>query len=791
MYRIARVIAVLGLILHMGVAARADVSWRFCYGLQDRSDLPLVTQLGLNTLYLELSPADALNVQPRRDLIRAAHNSGLQVIVALPTLLTPAFRVSPYDEAYRNAVRETIVSLVSRLQDEPGVSAWATGSALERRLDFNDGDFRAYLQQGYPTVEALNAQWGSRYRLWSSVTMEEARKADERAAYKVGPASVDLANYKAEAYRQTMVWWLQAIRECDETRPVLTGRVTLYRSLLSIPEGYDTVCVSMPPDVLEPDLQAHNPQALDLARRGGQFRVLPVFRVPSNASPVYASGGLREWAQQAALHGARGYGIEDWNLLSYMVAIEERKSARSQFLLNALRDAAQVDFSLTPEPTAAIIHSPYASGFEVTKQPVYGYLPDYLPGEPSGLVHALRLGTRYGLVDYLSVGDLRHVDLQRYGCVLAPACLDLPAPQAGQLQEYVHGGGALVADLGLGMYQMRSWTALPEVLRETFGIVAMGELKERLGSLTAAEGLRVLAPWPRGLQATGVFSPRNTATASATERRSYPVSGWAAEAQLLEGAGPIATMSVRFDPEKRPLFAGVVGAQYGAGVALYATHPLWQYWPLTDPLSQVLHARLMARGAAYELTQSGLLQSELYFAAGKDEVGLYNRGKRAVVGQVWAHDAGSHAYLNAAAQFAAAPAQAGLKPGTALLQVGVPAGEGMRLRRTGLVVQPHAGDATALVSEYGPQRVVFQIAGAGATARRVRDELRLQGGQDVGVRVILQGGVYALAPQSRHRVVLQTRGAEREATVTAGPAGELDLSAVYRNSTVTVTPAAE
>ena len=780
----------LGAILHLGaLAVRADTSWRFCYGLQDPADLPLISEFGLNTLYLELEPQDAIALQPKRELIRAAHSAGLRVIVALPTLLTPAFRVSPDEERYVSSVRETIASIVSQLKDEPGVSAWATASALERRLDFSDEDFRAYLQRGYPSLDDLNAQWGSHLRIWSMVTRAAAREGDEGLPCKVGPASVDVANYQAEAYRRVMALWLQAIRECDHARPVLTGRVTLYRSLLSIPEGYDTICVSMPPDVLEPDLQAHNPQALDIARHGGKFRALPVLRMPSNASPIYASGGVREWAQQAALHGAVGYGLEDWQLLSYVYAIEQRRSPRSQFLLNALRDAAKIDFDLKPEPTTAIIYSPYASGFEVTQQPVYGYLAGYLPGEPSGLIYALRLGTAYGVVDVLSVADLRDVELSRYGCVLAPACLDLPAPQAGQLEDYVRLGGAFVADLGLGMVQTRSWTQLTDALRQALGLVAVGELKERLGDLTAAEGLPALAPWPRGLRANGVFSPRQSETAPANERRSYSVSGWVGEAQLVEDAGPVATMSVRFDKDKHPLFAGLVGQQHGSGIALYATHPLWQYWPLADPLSEVLHGRLMARRASYQLVTPGLLPSTVFCSGGRDEVGLYNRTKLATLAQVWAYEAGGRAYTNAAANFTAAPALEGLKPGSALLVAYVPAEQSIRLQRVGLIVQPHADDVTVLMRGYASEQVSFDLAGAGGVVREVRDQLQLQGGQPVAVRLILTAGAYPVAPLSRHQVTVHTRAHDTQTVLTASPAGELDLSDVYRNSTITITPA--
>jgi hypothetical protein len=779
----------LGVALCLAIpCASAGATWRFCYGLQDPSDLPLILQFGLNTLYLELTPEDALDVPGELALVREAKAAGLQVVVGLPTLLPTSFRVSPYDARYCAAARETISSLVDKLKDEPGVTAWATESALERRLSYSDGDFQVYLQRGYPSLDALNAKWGSQHRVWSLVTMEAARQQDEKAPNRVGPASVDLANYQADAFRRVMTLWLDAIRAQDARRPVLTGRVTLYRSLVSIPEGYDTVCVSMPPDVLEPDLVAHNPQSLDLARRGGKFHVLPVLRVPSNASAVYSSGGMAQWAEHAALHGASGYALENWELLSRMYAIERRISEPRQFLLTALRHASQVGFGLTPEPTVAVLYSPYASGFDVTRQPVYGYLLDYLAGEPSGLIGALRLGTRYGVVDYLTVTDLRTTELDRYGCVLAPACLDLSMPQANQLAEYVHNGGALLADLGLGSYQTGSWGQLPQVLQNAFGIVAFGEIKERLGDLTTAQGLRVLSPWPRGAQAHGTFSPASGETAPANQRRGYSVSGWVGEAQLQDSAGPVATLSVRFDKDKRPIFSGLVGQEFGSGVALFATHPLWQYWPLGDGLSLMLHGKLMARRATHELVQPGLLQAEPYFSAGNGEAQVFNPERKTSLAQVWAYEAASHAYARAAANFTAAPGLEGLKPGTALLTVVAPAGGSVRAKRSGLLVQPRVDDVTVVVLTDTPEQLSFDIAGAGAMVQLDRGRIRLQGGQAVGVRLIISSGTYPVAPLSRHQAVVSTRGRKTQTVLTASPEGELDLSDVYRSSTVTLVP---
>jgi len=771
-----------------GLGAGPPGPFRFCYGLDDPSALPILKSLGLDTLYLHLQPGEAMDLQAVRAAVREAHLQGIKVIVELPTCLTGAYRVSPYDERYTGTVRELIQAFVSQLRDEPGLTAWATGSTLERYLTFSDADFRGYLQAGEASLDALNARWGSHLPTWPSVTLTQARTLEDQAPYKIGRAMVDVADYEADAYHRVMDQWLRAIRQVDAARPVLTGRVTLYRSLVSIPNGYDVVCVNMPPEILENDLMAHNPQALDIARRGGKFQVLPVFRVPDNSSPAYADGSLRNWMHHAALHGAVGFGLEDWPMLAPLYEIEQRSVERGRRLTNAIRDAATIPCMLQLRANVAIITSPYASGFDVTRQPVYGYIVDYLPGEPSNLAYDLRLGTRYGVVDYLSVADLQERELASYSCVLAPACLSLPPPQAGQLEEYVRQGGCLVADLGLGAYQTGSWTQVPEVLQQAFGILGLANARERVGDLTAAEGLRALAPWPRGVKAQGLFSPRQGDTAPATQRRSYPVSGWVAEALLTGNASPLATVSARFDEDKRAWFSGVIGRQHGAGIAVFATHPLWQYWPLADGLSQLLHTRLFGRRAGYELVQNGLLQSGPFFGGGDQGAAVYNPGRLPVLAELWAYGARSHAFAGCASQFTAAPGTEGLAPGTAHLLAQAPPAQTQQLAHTPLVVQPFAGEATVLMQEYAPQQVVFEIAGTGCVVRPMARGLDLRGGEPVSVRLILAHGRYPVAAGSRHVVEVKTRGRTRRVTATAGPQGELDLSDTYAGSTITVRP---
>lgn len=769
--------------------------YTFVYGLERGGGLPVARDLGLNTIYVDLLPGDLADLDPCIELIRAARQEGLQVIIGLPTTEPVAGHVSPCNTAYRESVREIITYCVTRLHAETGVTAWGTGHALERTLKYSDEDLRTYLQLGYPSLQSLNASWGSSLQTWMQVTMDRARALDSNQPLSVRRASVDLADYQAWAFREVMRDWLETIRGLDPDRPVLTGRVTLYRSLPSIPEGYDVVCVSMPPDVVELDLYAHNVHALDIARRGGKFQVLQVLRCPHPTTEAYSTDAFRDWLQLAALHGSAGIAVEDWSLLEVAYAGELRGSHPR--LTGALRDTARIPFGVQPRPSAAILYEPYAEGQQVTGQPIYGYLRDLLPGEPANLAYALRLGTRYGLVDYLTLDDLAEADLRQYGVVLAPACLKLPPPEAQRLASYVQSGGAVLADLGLGMYQSGSWDALPAPWMEAFGLLWMGNLEGKAGDLSVGSlvpdlpslGLGMRSHAPEVQQQRGEGLHRSTATA--TERRPYTVMGQVAEARAAADGIPFASLGMRFDEQRQAYFRGLIANRYGAGLAVFATHALWSRWPLGDGMSQALHGDLMSRRARYALTQRGLLQENLHFAGSTDDVLLSNRERQAQVAEVLAFGADGLAYEGGCSQFTAAPTQAGLPPGTVRLLALVP-GRGMaHLQRRPLLVQPLAGEAMVQVSEYTPERVEFTVGGADASVRAWRDRrLEMVASTPCEVRLVLRTGVYTVRPGSRHTVTLTWRGAKSQtATVVAGPQGELDLSGTYRLDTLVVTPA--
>jgi len=338
----------------------------FLYGAQDAATIPLVRELGLNTLYLDLEREGRLRGTagdgqggPTGDLaalwgdmdarLDLARQNGLQVIVAIPTVpRTLSLVPSVTGERYRAWVAELITRVVRHFKDRPEVVAWATGDFLERNLDPNVSDFQAFLQERYGTPEAVAASWGVPLTTWADADPLKARDADHDKPFGVGRASVDVADFAQWGFRSVMQHWAALILSVDGSRPLLTGRISSYRDLTAVPTTYAISCPFIPPDKIEPDAAAHNLHAVGIARRGGRLAAIPCLELPQSPEAMN-DGSLLRWMGLAALQGARGVGLGDWERIqkasdpdALFAALKgQLAQAKSQwFALNRTRRAA-------------------------------------------------------------------------------------------------------------------------------------------------------------------------------------------------------------------------------------------------------------------------------------------------------------------------------------------------------------------------------------------------------------------------------------------------------------------
>ena len=596
-----------------------------------------------------------------------------------------------------------------------------------------------------------------------------------------------------------MALWAREIRRLDTETPLMTGRISLYRSLTALPDEYDIVQPHLPPDVLEPDMRTHNVQGVEVARMAGRFDVIPWLRIPLPPSEVYRDNALYDWVIEACLRGAVGVGLEDWSRIANTTAV------RNNTLTNLLSALAQAPFvGDQPRPTAAVIYEPYAGGYEFFGTPAWGFIKDFPLRDVAELAGGYRLGSIFGGLDYLVMDDVAGAELESYSVIFLPTCLSLPPDAAEALQSYVERGGAIFADLGLGMYQSRSWSPTDSPLAVLLGAAGAMEPADRFGTFRTGEAHPAFPSVMRGMEAQGVFVPsegvsrstghvsQRTFEGAASERRGYAFQGPSWFVRLSSSAIPLATQSVRFDEEQNPYFLGLTVSSIGGGLGVYAPFSAWSWWPPEDALHAAVHTDLLSRRARYRLLSGVLVEPAVGLSGSDDWLHLFRRvGEGAV--DVLAGAADHRAYLGATSTFSAADRTAsGARSGIVRLRVDLP---GRTLRHCEAIpvrLRPATGQCQARVSFYSAGLVMLEVGGSGSVwGRRKRDlPERFYGGAATAIRFTVDDALYPVEPGSSHQVsLIEGRDRSNAMTVTADHRGRLDFWLTTAGGRVEISPA--
>ncbi|UCH33756.1 MAG: hypothetical protein JSV65_14465, partial [Armatimonadota bacterium] len=512
-------------------------------GLSDPSDLGAYASLGLNAVEIVIARPSAETWEAAEGIAGAATARGMYVLVTLtpPKELTRGpvrgFRVSPLDAAYREAVRAYLRPVVERGGELPGLVAWVVEGVDADSLPYSAADFAEYLLRWHGGLAAVRRAWGTAIGDAAGITESFVAELDSRKPLGVGRASLDLARYRSEVYRELLDVWAQEIRRLDSKHVVLAGRQRSYRAAISVPATCDGMLLGLYPDVAEDDLATHNVHGVDVARRGNQFAALPVLKLSAARSGAQAAS----WIAQAVLHGAAGIGFAHWRDIRANEAL--RRDVRAALLVtHELRLCPRV-----PAATAAFLYEPWAAGGFAGGRPLYGWLTGASVSEPGALFRALGRGTAFGQVDYLSESSLADVRLDRYGAIVAPLALSLGSFAQAALVGYVSRGGTLLADLGVGFDDTASVTRLPRQLGELFGVRSVpGELQGPVSFIAMTQHPR----FPSLRRELGTASAANPA------KFDPPIS----YVGLWAGAAPVLA-----EWSSAPAFAGIMARPYGKG----------------------------------------------------------------------------------------------------------------------------------------------------------------------------------------------------------------------------------
>ena len=439
-------------------------------GIVSADDLPAYKSIGFNAVVVRLTwePQNggnlaALDLAPQRDFAQSAARAGLKVIYALPAVPQnmefQVGRIAGDSPSYNLLWKTWVGGAIAALRDTPGLVGWMLPDDPRALPIFDDAGFRRWIGRNYANLNVVNERWNSNFKSLDDITQADANalalrwqmrgqgqnqgegyalpplatapdglaESGEELAFH--PAALALGAYKWEAYRVLLAMWVGEVRGADAGRLVFSGALPDYAQLLSMPAGVDVITPVMAPGVAENDIVTHNPQAIDIARRGGRFAALPIFsaRVLKDLPAEAVSDLCKRWMQQACARGAAGAAFDRWDDFKTDLNLRQATLEKLAELNRAPHLALWND---PPVATTAVLLTPLADGATLNFGPrelglrrgLYGWAQDLVEGEPSNLVWSLRWGTAFGGVDYLAPDDLSG-PLDAYSTILAPQML--------------------------------------------------------------------------------------------------------------------------------------------------------------------------------------------------------------------------------------------------------------------------------------------------------------------------------------------------------------------------------
>lgn len=643
----------------------------------------------------------------------------------------------------------------------------AAARVIRRQLEayravraMNDTDFQNYLKRYYQDVKQVNARWGFKFPEWSRISVEVIQRRGQHRDDPALPAQLDLARYQSEVRRYLLEWWAQQIRVRDERHLVFVGGMTDYRGMSNLSPQINGVFTECYPGVAEVDAELHNPHAIDIARHGNRYIVLAGISA-RNTEPyrfVYHLYG-------AALHGAAGIGVNDWDAV-------HRSEVFGGVLAKSLQDMQERGLlGRTPDPRIGIVYTPYAPGlFTSNGKPLYGYLPPFITDGPGTLMFALRNGTCYGQIDYLSPEDLALVPLSHYRVLMLLTALDTPPLAMQALIQYVNDGGMLVADLGAGSLQANgNHIALPAPLSQLFRLqnhdTRVTEGRYNLEVYRAHPLFPRLVP---GLRTLGLFSGyavRYTA-------RFIPLEGSDIFFTLTSSKGYKPPVPRPYKPLPKEPTRAVFISGYGKGLTIFAPLPLYQCWLPGNVLFEEFHRDLFGRNAEI------MFQRPIDFLPQQAALARYADGSVAMWAKdnqppvVWMRNPQRRVYrllggvceiMSVATNFYCGSTDAGA-PGYHLA-------EPLPVRITQMDLPVTVG-----VPQADDRALVLQF--------RIRDDI-------AGELITLEigDGAYRVAPGSVHRLIWLTDhdGGQQEITADQDGLLHIDVPLSQRLTTITIT----
>ncbi|MFJ9727935.1 beta-galactosidase [Streptomyces sp. NPDC101209] len=567
-----------------------------------------VTMVSVNIFsWALLEPSEGTYDFSRLDrILGLLHEHGIAADLATPTAAPPAWffvahpdalpvdadgrRLSygsrqtfcPSSPAYREAALRIVGELARRYADHPAVAMWHVHNEYgchnaECFCDTSAEAFRAWLQDRYASLDALNHAWGTTfwsqwYYDWDQILPPRATGAVPNPTHRL-----DWRRFCSDALLSLYEAERDVLAEAAPTTPATTNFMVMYNF-----DALDYWRWAPKLDIVSNDhyLRSSDPESeIDIALSGdlvrslagGPWLLMEHSTGAVNWQPVNRAKTAGELRRNALAHVARGAdgiayfqwraakaGAEQWHSAMLPHAGTDSQIWRDVVRLGAdLRALAEVRGSTTPAEVAVVWDWDARWALE-------------LPSQPSGELRFLDLVRdwyeplwRAGVaVDFVRPD----ADLSAYRLVLAPSLYLVDDAGAANLCAFAERGGTLAVGFHSGMVDANCHVRLdgyPGAFRTALGI-RTDELFPLLpGETVALSGGGTGSLWSERVRLEGAEA--------VSSYRTGPLAGIPAVTRNAHGSGAAWYLSTRPDPATLAGLLERVRAE--AGVTAVRTAP--------------------------------------------------------------------------------------------------------------------------------------------------------------------------------------------------------------------------
>jgi len=455
----------------------------------------------------------------RRDLTSTA------AFVRDPSLSDPVW-LAKISERLTATVRlhQPYRPLYYNLGDEPGVQDLASFWDF----DFSEASLqqmRLWLKQRYPSLAALNSEWGTHFESWSDVVPMTTREAMQRSDDNFARWA-DFKEWMDVAFARALRVGTDAVHRNDpEALAAIEGA--------QIPGwgGYNYAYLANAVDLMEiydfagnvDILESLNPKMIFLTTSGGGSAQdqRQIWR-----ELLHGSRGLILWDDKSALVRPDG-SLGSWGQEAGPL-FHELRGGLGALLINSERVADPIALLYSPSSmrTQWMLDQKPAGDAWIGRDADAEYRDNAIRASTRHFTEAfdaLGLGYRYVTSDLIARGALEHGG---YRVLVLPHAIALSREEAEAIRHYIASGGVLIADEVPGAFDEHSRRLPTPLLADLFPRTATGAVSDAVGKgrtilLTppslpdhrACLDMAALKPLMQIMASAGVNAPFDIATA--------------------------------------------------------------------------------------------------------------------------------------------------------------------------------------------------------------------------------------------------------------------------------------